>query len=66
MVFSLKNKLNTLKLVAKDFSNKKISEELYISLNTVKTHVRNILLNLEAKNRREAVLKAKEKGILLY
>jgi len=58
--------LDTLKLIAKDLTNQEIANQLYISINTVKTHVRNILLNLEAKNRREAVLKAKEKGILLY
>ncbi len=56
--------LDTLKLIAKNLSNQEVANELYISITTVKTHVRNILLKLEAKNRNEAVVKAKEKGIL--
>lgn len=57
--------LDTLKLIAENLSNQEIADELYISITTVKTHVRNILLKLEAKNRIEAVVKAKEKGLLL-
>ena len=38
--------LDVLKLVAKGLSNREISEELYISENTVKNHVRNILEKL--------------------
>ncbi len=56
--------LDTLKLIAENLTNQEIAEALYVSINTVKTHVRNILLKLEAKNRNEAVLKAKEKGML--
>ena len=56
--------LETLKLIAENLSNQEIADELYISITTVKTHVRNILLKLEAKNRNEAVIKAKEKGLL--
>ncbi len=56
--------LDTLKLIAENLSNQEIANELFISITTVKTHVRNILLKLEAKNRNEAVLIAKEKGIL--
>jgi LuxR family maltose regulon positive regulatory protein len=56
--------LDTLKLIAENLTNQEIAEALYISITTVKTHVRNILLKLEAKNRNEAVTKAKEKGIL--
>lgn len=56
--------LETLKLIAENLSNQEIADELYISITTVKTHVRNILLKLEAKNRIEAVSIAKEKGIL--
>ena len=56
--------LDTLKLIAENLSNQEIAEALYISITTVKTHVRNILLKLEAKNRSEAVVIAKEKGML--
>ena len=56
--------LDTLELIAENLSNQEIADALYISITTVKTHVRNILLKLEAKNRNEAVIKAKEKGLL--
>lgn len=41
-----------------------ISSELFISENTVKTHVRHILEKLEASNRAEAVSKALQLGII--
>lgn len=56
--------LDTLKLIAESLTNQEIADALYISITTVKTHVRNILLKLEAKNRNEAVSIAKEKGLL--
>jgi LuxR family maltose regulon positive regulatory protein len=59
-----KREMDVLLLLAKDFSNQDIANELYISITTVKTHVRNILFKLEAKNRSDAVNKAQEKGIL--
>jgi len=41
-----------------------IAGELYISENTVKTHVRHILEKLEASNRAEAVSKATQMGLI--
>jgi DNA-binding NarL/FixJ family response regulator len=41
-----------------------IAAELYISENTVKTHVRHILEKLEASNRAEAVSKATQMGLI--
>lgn len=41
-----------------------IANELYISENTVKTHVRHILEKLEASNRAEAVSKATHMGLI--
>jgi DNA-binding NarL/FixJ family response regulator len=41
-----------------------MASELYISENTVKTHVRHILEKLEASNRAEAVSKAAQLGLL--
>ena len=56
--------LDTLKLIASDLSNQEIADKLFISLNTVKTHVKNIYLKLEADNRTKAISKAKELGII--
>ena len=56
--------LDTLKLIAKDLSNQEIADKLFISLNTVKTHVKNIYLKLEADNRVKAIAKAKELEII--
>ena len=56
--------LDTLKLIAEDLSNQEIADKLFISLNTVKTHVKNIYLKLEADNRTKAIAKAKELGII--
>jgi DNA-binding NarL/FixJ family response regulator len=41
-----------------------IAKELYISENTVKTHVRHILEKMEASNRAEAVSKATQMGLI--
>jgi LuxR family maltose regulon positive regulatory protein len=56
--------LDTLKLIAEELSNREIADKLYISLNTVKSHIKNIFLKLEVESRIQAVNKAKELGIL--
>ena len=54
----------TLKLLDGDLSNQEIADKLFISLNTVKTHVKNIYLKLEVDNRKKAIDKAKELGMI--
>lgn len=44
-------------------TNAEIAERLYLSENTVKHHVRNILNKLDVKNRREAALIAQNAGL---
>lgn len=56
--------LEVLKLVAQGMSNKEIAVELYISENTVKNHVRNILEKLHLHSRMEAVVYAVREKIL--
>jgi two-component system NarL family response regulator len=56
--------LEVLKLVAQGMSNKEIATELYISENTVKNHVRNILEKLHLHSRMEAVMYAVREKIL--
>ena len=46
-------------LILNDKSNKEIATELFISLNTVKTHIRNLYAKLEVSNRGEFVEKYK-------
>jgi DNA-binding NarL/FixJ family response regulator len=53
-----------LRLVAEGYSNQEISDALFISESTVKTHVSNVLMKLDAKRRTQAVQRAKELKIL--
>jgi len=41
-----------------------IAGNLNISVNTVKAHVRSIYRKLEAERRREAVVRARQRGLL--
>lgn len=50
--------------VSQGATDKEIAEALTISLNTVKTHVRNILAKLQVSTRREAAKAAKNKGLV--
>jgi LuxR family maltose regulon positive regulatory protein len=50
--------------MAARLSNQEIAVELYLSVNTVKWYARNIYSKLGVGNRREAVVKARELGIL--
>lgn len=59
-----KREYEVLKQVAAGLSNQEIASQLFISESTVKTHVSNLLLKLDAKRRTQAVTKAKEQGIL--
>ncbi len=56
--------IETLKLVAQGMSNKDIAQALFISINTVKVHLRNIFEKIQVASRTEATLFAIEKGII--
>jgi two-component system NarL family response regulator len=56
--------LEVLKLVAKGLTNRDIADALYISENTVKNHVRNILEKLHLHSRMEAVIYAVKEKLL--
>jgi LuxR family maltose regulon positive regulatory protein len=55
--------LEVLKLVAQGLSNQQIAQELVITTDTVKRHVRHILSKFGVRNRVQAVNKAKELSI---
>jgi NarL family two-component system response regulator LiaR len=50
--------IDVLTLVTQGLNNAEISERLYISMNTVKTHLKNIFQKLEVEDRTAAALKA--------
>jgi LuxR family transcriptional regulator, maltose regulon positive regulatory protein len=56
--------LDVLRLLATSMTQREIGNELYVSLNTVKTHTKNIFRKLDAANREQAVARARELGLL--
>ena len=56
--------LEVLRLVARGMNNREAARELFISENTVKNHVRNILDKLQLHSRMEAVLYAVRENLL--
>jgi DNA-binding CsgD family transcriptional regulator len=56
--------LEVLDLLSKGYTNKNIAEALFISASTVKTHTLNIYQKLDAANRTQAILKAREFGLI--
>ncbi len=56
--------LELLQLVAEGLSNKAIGQQLSVSVNTVKYHMKNILQKLGAQNRTEAVMMAIRSGLI--
>ncbi len=55
-----------LQLVAQGATNKKIADSLFISENTVKTHLRNIMEKLHLANRSQAAAYAINRGLVQY
>lgn len=53
-----------LKLMATGASNAEIAKELYITVETVKTHVGNVLAKVGARDRTQAVIAAYESGFV--
>jgi LuxR family maltose regulon positive regulatory protein len=56
--------LSVLRLIAQGCSNQEISEQLFISLHTVKTHASHINSKLGVERRTQAVARAKGLGLL--
>lgn len=56
--------IDVLKLVTQGLNNAEISDKLCISMNTVKTHLKNIFQKLEVEDRTAAALKALKERII--
>ena len=56
--------LEILQAMAAGLSNREISEQLFVSENTVKTHAARLFDKLSAQRRTQAVQRAKEAGLI--
>ncbi len=56
--------LAVLRLLATDLTQREIGEALYVSFNTVKTHVKSIFRKLDVATRPDAVSRARELRLL--
>ena len=56
--------LRVLRFLPTNLSRSEIARELYLSVNTVNTHVRNIYSKLDARDRSTAVERARELRLL--
>ena len=56
--------MEVLRLIARGMSNSDIAEDLFISENTVKGHVSNILSKLQLADRTQAAVYAWEQGLV--
>jgi len=59
-----KREKDVLYLISEECTNKEISELLFISMNTVQTHRKNIIQKLDVKNTAGIIRKSFERGIL--
>lgn len=59
-----KRELEILKLVAKGLSNKEIAGKLFIEATTVRNHLRNVFIKLNAVSRVHAVMLVENKGYM--
>ena len=56
--------LEVLQLMAQGLSNKQIADSLFVSLNTIKTHVTNLFIKMEVERRTQAIEKAKRLSLI--
>jgi LuxR family maltose regulon positive regulatory protein len=56
--------LQVLRLLDSELTGPQIARELFVSHNTVRTHTKHIFAKLDVTNRRAAVLRARERGLI--
>lgn len=59
-----KREIEVLEMLAKGYSNQQIADKLFVSLNTIKTHIAKIYQKLNAKRRTQAIERARELAII--
>src|ERR1051325_2647660 len=59
-----KRELEVLQLMAEGWSNQEISEKLFVSLSTIKTHTSRLFEKLDVKRRTQAIEKAKRLSLI--
>lgn len=59
-----KREYDVLCLMAQGLSNQEIADQLFISLNTVKTHASKLFNKLDAKRRTQAIQEAQRRGLI--
>jgi LuxR family maltose regulon positive regulatory protein len=60
-----RKEIGVLKLLAEGYSNGAMAEKLFVSENTVRTHLRSINMKISAKSRTQAVAIARKLGVIL-
>lgn len=60
-----RREFEVLELISKGYSNQEIADKLFISINTVKTHLANLFIKLNVKRRTQAIEQAKQEGLIL-
>jgi LuxR family maltose regulon positive regulatory protein len=58
------SELRVLRYLPTNLHASEIASELYVSLNTIRTHMRNVYLKLGVHSRADAVKRARELGLL--
>jgi DNA-binding NarL/FixJ family response regulator len=56
--------IDVLQLISEGLGNREIAERLFVSVETVKSHVRHLLAKLEARSRAHAVAVAFRRGLI--
>ncbi|MDQ0083418.1 LuxR family maltose regulon positive regulatory protein [Variovorax boronicumulans] len=59
-----RKEIRVLQLLAEGYSNNAMAEKLFVSDSTVRTHLRNINMKLDAKSRTQAVAIARRLGVI--
>lgn len=56
--------MEVLKAISEGLSNKEISQKLFITEGTVKNHVSNLIAKLNVRDRTQAIIKARDAGLM--